>query len=76
MGNSRSFHSYLSRRSCFQEWYKTPSPIPDDKAYDNAIINELEVIMFDVNHGEKMGGNFVSNQDDDDVVLEDLDEDG
>ena len=48
----------------------------NNKEYESAIANELDDILeFDVNHGEKMSGNFVLNPDDDDV-LEDLDEDG
>ena len=48
----------------------------NNEEYENAIANELDDILeFDVNHGEKMSGNFVLNPDDDDV-LEDLDEDG
>jgi hypothetical protein len=46
-------------------------------AYENAIANELDdILMYNVNHGEKMSGVFISCPDDADDVLEDLDEDG
>ena len=50
---------------------------PNKEAYENAIANELDdILMYDVNHGEKMSGVFISCPDDADDVLEDLDEDG
>ena len=56
---------------------ETQDSFPNNKAYENAITNELDDILeFDTNHGEKMSGNFVINPDDEDVVFEDLDEDG
>ena len=55
----------------------TQDSFPNNKAYENAISNELDGILEYVkNHGEKMSGNFVIDPDDDNVALEDLDEDG
>ena len=49
----------------------------NNEEYENAIANELDDILeFDANHGEKMSGNFVISNPDDDDVFEDLDEDG
>ena len=56
---------------------ETQESFPNNEAYENAIANELDGILeYDAKHGEKMSGNFVINPDDDNVVLEDLYEDG
>ncbi len=48
----------------------------DDKAYDNAIANEIEDIINDINHSGNISRNSVQHPDKDDFVLEELDEDG
>ena len=73
LGQDQVLPHLLAMTELFPE---TQDSFPNNEAYENAITNELdEILEFDVNHGEKMSGNFVINPDDEDVVVEYLDED-
>jgi hypothetical protein len=74
LGQDQVLPHLLTAPELFPE---TQESFPNNEAYENAIANELDGILeYDANHGEKMSGNFVINPDDDNVVLEDLNEDG